>query len=439
MTAKKGYLLPDPVDGYDLICLTLQIPDVREYRIAVYGALTELGKWWTWEKSGLPDDTRAKEAGEYWRSLIEQYLEIGDCAVPFDVRQNPDTPCILEKSTDGGETWVQFADLTLCPPDIKMIDGVLYEKDGDSYVPVPRQSTGQPPLQPAPRPRTGSAEDNRCNAAANATAAIVALNDAVRQPVLDGKNIFEIVGYVIQIIATIVDITPFSSLIMPTIQQIIDEFDVLSSEYTDPDKDDLRCILYCDASDDGGIVTFDFAHVLLDLEADGRPLFTLAAALLALIGESGLNYAASASTVTGATCSDCVDCTDPSCFTPADTNTHSWISCVGSNHVYFSTDGAHTDIGTSFGDGVYIDLRDIVDFFGIPTDYSGLNVSVKILSPQGYFEWGCATDHTGCGVGYTTKSTTSEDTQFVPADHPFLIVFFRGTTIINEICIEYVP
>jgi hypothetical protein len=81
MTSDKGFPLPTPIDGYPLICVTLRIPDVAQYRQDFLGHIWQLGKWWVWEQSGLPDDTRAKQAAQYWRDLLATYLVIGECPV----------------------------------------------------------------------------------------------------------------------------------------------------------------------------------------------------------------------------------------------------------------------------------------------------------------------------------------------------------------------
>ena len=43
----------------------------------------------------------------------------------FDVRQNDEAPCTLEKTADG-ETWEPWANLQLCPPKIKAVAGRLF-------------------------------------------------------------------------------------------------------------------------------------------------------------------------------------------------------------------------------------------------------------------------------------------------------------------------
>lgn len=83
MTSKKqqnsGFLLPNPVTGYDTVCLTLQIPNVREYRAAIVGHLYKLGNWWTWDKTYTPGDERAKQAAAMWRRLLAETLQINEC------------------------------------------------------------------------------------------------------------------------------------------------------------------------------------------------------------------------------------------------------------------------------------------------------------------------------------------------------------------------
>lgn len=80
---KKGYLLPDPIDGYELICVQLRIPNAPEYKRAFVGAVTELTKWWNWEKSYEKLDKRAARAAKYWRDVLDPQLVetgfFGDC------------------------------------------------------------------------------------------------------------------------------------------------------------------------------------------------------------------------------------------------------------------------------------------------------------------------------------------------------------------------
>lgn len=71
----KGYILPTPITGWDLICVRLKIPDAPEYRAAFRGQLKGLTEWWNWEKG----DTKGSEAATYWRQIIHEHLVIQDC------------------------------------------------------------------------------------------------------------------------------------------------------------------------------------------------------------------------------------------------------------------------------------------------------------------------------------------------------------------------
>lgn len=116
MTSKrqknKGFQLPEDIDGHELICVSLKIPNIREYRAAFLGHLYQLGKWWTWEKSYINDDTRAKQAGEYWRSLLETYLCISEAA-GMVLRQSPTDDCLLEMQDCNGD-WSTAFDFSKC-------------------------------------------------------------------------------------------------------------------------------------------------------------------------------------------------------------------------------------------------------------------------------------------------------------------------------------
>lgn len=81
MSKDDGFPLPSPVTGYPLICVTLKIPDNDQYRRDFLGHIWQLGKWWMWEQSGEPGDTRARDAAQYWRGLLADHLVMGECPV----------------------------------------------------------------------------------------------------------------------------------------------------------------------------------------------------------------------------------------------------------------------------------------------------------------------------------------------------------------------
>lgn len=145
---KAGFLLPDPIAGYDLWCVRLKVPSAPEYRAAFRGALRILEQWWGWEKTG---DTRASQAATYWREIIYNHLQVGGCEFVDDVRQRPGAACKLDKLVDGA--WIEFADLQKCPPKIRMNNGRLEVSTdgGQTWQTIegdPGGGGGQPGVQP---------------------------------------------------------------------------------------------------------------------------------------------------------------------------------------------------------------------------------------------------------------------------------------------------
>lgn len=51
---------------------------------------------------------------------ISRFMQGDSCDMPFQLRQNPENSCLIEQSTDGGETWLTAFDLSLC---MSIVDG----------------------------------------------------------------------------------------------------------------------------------------------------------------------------------------------------------------------------------------------------------------------------------------------------------------------------
>lgn len=82
------YLIPDPIEGYDPFCVKLTLPDNLEYRAAVRGQLTALGKWFVWEET---QGDEGRQAAEY----IRQYIHMAEW----------DVACESEDECDEDDTW----------------------------------------------------------------------------------------------------------------------------------------------------------------------------------------------------------------------------------------------------------------------------------------------------------------------------------------------
>lgn len=100
--------LPPPLNpATSTVCVTLEIPNTAEDIRNFLGKVYELGQWYSYDRTG---DDLGERVAETWRPAL-QTVSFG-CGGDM-IRQNPESPCIIESSSDG-ETWVQIADITLC-------------------------------------------------------------------------------------------------------------------------------------------------------------------------------------------------------------------------------------------------------------------------------------------------------------------------------------
>lgn len=70
---RYGKTLPLIINPDERICFTIQVPDILEYRAAIYGVIGELGEWFTWQHyqtDYVNPPTRNKEAAELWVQLL---------------------------------------------------------------------------------------------------------------------------------------------------------------------------------------------------------------------------------------------------------------------------------------------------------------------------------------------------------------------------------
>lgn len=67
-----GLPLPSPVVPATTLCFRMTIPNALEYRTALKGVLSDLGRAWTWTQTVGQDNNDAHEAAALWRAAIAQ-------------------------------------------------------------------------------------------------------------------------------------------------------------------------------------------------------------------------------------------------------------------------------------------------------------------------------------------------------------------------------
>ena len=106
-----GWLYLPTDETTPLIDVCLKIPNTVEDRAAFRGTVYELAKHWNWAADDPTGYEPRFQHALYWRELLEKYLNIGCCDM---LRANPDNPCELQTSCDGGETWTTLIDMSEC-------------------------------------------------------------------------------------------------------------------------------------------------------------------------------------------------------------------------------------------------------------------------------------------------------------------------------------
>lgn len=73
----NGYPLPAVIEVEGRKCIQFEVPDDQKYIAAALGAVTSLGRWFVWEKTGI-GDRRATEAATFIRGILAETLTVKD-------------------------------------------------------------------------------------------------------------------------------------------------------------------------------------------------------------------------------------------------------------------------------------------------------------------------------------------------------------------------
>lgn len=211
----KGFPLPEVINtqGTRDICLTA--PDDPVYLAALWGHLWQLGKWFTWEH-GTVGDTRAKYAAELWRELMYpayvRHLNGEGCGEGENLmlRQNPENPCQLEQSIDGGNTWSLAFDYSLCLPDFDdaLLNAGVGTTTNNFYAPPSggAYTSSNPALYPARRKAL-------CLAAKLFAGVLLRLYADIRDgqitSILTGSAVLAIVSSILPLVVAVPIFVPF--------------------------------------------------------------------------------------------------------------------------------------------------------------------------------------------------------------------------------------
>lgn len=146
------YTLPEVIDP-PRGCVTIEIPLDFYHQVAFWRALFTLCFWFNWQRD---DDKRGKDAAAVWYDIYQKartvYEGQGFICAMFDIRLKPGSDCIIQETQDGGSTWVDAIDMSLCATETA--NSVFDAR----FPPTNTPDRGQPGEQPG----GGNPQPNEC-------------------------------------------------------------------------------------------------------------------------------------------------------------------------------------------------------------------------------------------------------------------------------------
>lgn len=288
----------DPVTDDDMISVCFN----KNYLPFILGALAV----YTYDDAFNLDNDAEPLAVQRFYTLIGIFAAaLEDCGMfDFDVRQNEEEPCILEKFVDG--EWVEFANLRLCPPLVRLNINFEIEisfDNGETW-----ETLTDNPVPPIPEPDPG--QDTLCVASASVVEAFDQTYQEMKRLFGDGVAIWVLASAVISLIATFIFFPPA----LPYVATFFAELYAILADITDDAFDettrgDLLCILreHVTLVDDTAV--FDYDAVLAEVDSRWNALdiniWAAISYLLRIVQADGLNRAGSTGVATEADCSEC--------------------------------------------------------------------------------------------------------------------------------------
>lgn len=290
-----GYKLPEVINPEKNCCICIPIPNDFNHKMAFLGQLDELGYWWNWERD---PDHKGTQAAQVWRTIVEcirEDLNMSDCGCgddkPTNTRINPDTG-IYEVSYDGGITW-------------EPAPGDDPRSSGTTFPPVP----GDP------------GDVLRCQTANSVVGWIKEQQEAELEGLNNNATVAEFITLLIGALAAIglafalvpAAIAALLAFVVNTLAKAIPaEFE---AHFTETKWQQLLCVVYCAAEDDGSFTEAGWQEVKNEALAmvggyAGQWMYDH----INLIGVVGLTNAGRSSYPATRSCDECAcsnECIDP--------------------------------------------------------------------------------------------------------------------------------
>jgi hypothetical protein len=345
MSDGKGYLIPDPIDPVNMICIRVWVPDDRLYIAAFWGAYQFFTTWVAWAKDPLK---RGREAAAVWRRAWDKSREFWELTkgVCFDmitgIRTNPLDGCKLQVQMDGG-AWVDIFDASCCGGGdgcghgaLRYSGGAIQQYDSDTgewhnigpVTPPTETPVGDTPYPPS--------SDGACLAATNFGHLIEERKNILAEVVGGGLTFLGTILAAYDLILSYMSIGAFLSLVGDLVEAV---YASVIANYVEVGLYDIEAEATClalqfyandgsmsQASIDAMVVAIDekIATFDPDTELFKGTTWRYVKSWVIAAGPAGMADSAHLSGITEGACDDCpgvqlFDFTESSCFfTPGD-------------------------------------------------------------------------------------------------------------------------
>lgn len=233
----------------------------------------------------------------------------GTLDTTLDVRQSTELPCVLEKQALPDGDWVQFANLQLCAPRIRMSRGIMEFYDGSTWQTLEdggdeRQDGESDPQWETPP----EGESGNCLAAENITAVFATTMEQTRAGLIAGQAALVVTVTVTGIMSVFMPAAIISVFANSIALALVSGGITFLDSIVDTDNANaLKCAIFCYANGDGSVTASQFNKIRSDLDTSisdsaVRGIYQL---WLDGLGPVGLTRAAAAGGITSGDCGDC--------------------------------------------------------------------------------------------------------------------------------------
>lgn len=225
----------------------------------------------------------------------------------FDIRQDPTRPCIVQKRPDEGAAWVDAVNIQLCPPKIRVNNGVIEWQDGDGdWHEVDTGDEREDGTAPIPYP---SNPDGACLAAENITAVYQSALTEIRSGITASRDLVAIAAGISGIMTAFMPLALVTTIAFSLTAAALAVGGAGLDDMLDTESlDNFKCSVYCNIEPDGSITASDYTALRASMATWGATVeLEIINIWLDAFGSVGLQRMAKAGGITTGNCA-CEDC-----------------------------------------------------------------------------------------------------------------------------------